>query len=262
MSNTPESTGSTDSSYVTRGLSSEEIVQWLDDQPSYNGILKVFRGEVSGESLAQAVDGSTKFQIINGAEGAFGTIQGSENTADRSKRSDSFDYHTDGFFFETPPPLFSLVCEDPGTTDSRTAFVDTKEVFHKVEDYLPILGLLKFKYISKSLERYSRPLVEHHPIDGLPITNLVTRGYVEPEVDKDSLPTLPDFRFMNEAMSALYAAIDKSVVYTHSWQKGDALIADNHTYIHARLAAAPDMARRLSRLWLGHAVNLDLSQTD
>lgn len=81
---------------ISSGPTGEQIVDWLDSQTSYNGILTVFRGgDVSGESLARAANDSMKFQIINAAEGAFSTIQGSESTADRSKRSDSFDFHTD-----------------------------------------------------------------------------------------------------------------------------------------------------------------------
>jgi alpha-ketoglutarate-dependent taurine dioxygenase len=258
MSNPAETLPSTSTPYLEEGLADEAaIVQWLDDTPTYNGVLRVFRGDFSPEPFTQALGESTKYKIIDGAEGPYSAIQGTGGgnggTADRSKRSDPFDYHTDGFFFDTPPPLFSLVCENPGESNSKTSFVDTKEVLRKVEDYMPILGLLKFRYISKSLQRYSRPLVESHTIDGAPITNLVTRGYVEPEVDADSLAALPDFRFMNEAMSALYSAIDDSVAYEHSWQKGDVLVADNHTFIHARLAKTPDAARRLSRIWLGHA---------
>lgn len=121
---------------------------------------------------------------------------------------------------------------------------------------MPILGLLKFRYISKSLSRYTRPLIESHPVDGQPISNLATRGYVEPDVDAESLPSLPDNRYIAEAMSAFYVAIDNSVVYEHSWQEGDVLVADNHTFLHARLAEAPDATRRLSRIWLGRAVEL------
>jgi alpha-ketoglutarate-dependent taurine dioxygenase len=257
MSNSIEMSGN----YLQEGLPDEKaIVQWLDDAPSYNETLRVFRGDFSSDPFTEALGESTKYKIINGAEGPYGTIQGTGGgnggTADRSKRSDPFDYHTDGFFFDTPPPLFSLVCEDPGISDSKTSFSDTKEVFRKVDDYMPILGLLKFVYISKSLKTYSRPLVETHPVDGSPITNLVTRGYVMPaDVDESSLPSLPDHRYIAEAMSALYAAIDDSVVYEHSWQKGDVLVADNHTFLHARLAQTPDSARRLSRVWLGGVVD-------
>jgi alpha-ketoglutarate-dependent taurine dioxygenase len=222
MSSPREPMPNPSSPYVTEGLADETaIVQWLDDTPTYNGVLRVFRGDFSPESFTQALEESTKYEIIEGAEGPYSAIQGTQGTADRSKRSDPFDYHTDGFFFDTPP------------------------------------GLLKFRYISKSLQRYSRPLVETHPVDGLPISNLVTRGYVEPEVvDEKSLAALPDFRYITEAMSALYSAIDDSVVYEHSWRPGDVLLADNHTFLHARLAATPDAARRLSRIWLGQAVEL------
>jgi alpha-ketoglutarate-dependent taurine dioxygenase len=258
MSSPREPMPNPSSPYVTEGLADETaIVQWLDDTPTYNGVLRVFRGDFSPESFTQALEESTKYEIIEGAEGPYSAIQGTPGTADRSKRSDPFDYHTDGFFFDTPPPLFSLVCENPGVSNSKTSFVDSKEVLQKIEDYMPILGLLKFRYISKSLQRYSRPLVETHPVDGLPISNLVTRGYVEPEVvDEKSLAALPDFRYITEAMSALYSAIDDSVVYEHSWRPGDVLLADNHTFLHARLAATPDAARRLSRIWLGQAVEL------
>lgn len=260
MSSPTEKNANPGSLYLDESMHDEaEIVQWLDNTPTYNGVLRVFRGDFSPEALTQAIGESTKYKIINGAEGPYSAIQGTGDgtgsTADRSKRSDPFDYHTDGFFFDTPPPLFSLVCENPGELNSKTSFVDTKEVFPKVEEYMPVLGLLKFRYISKSLQRYTRPLIERHPIDGLPITNLVTRGYVEPEVDKDTLAELPDYRFVIEAMSALYSAVDESVVYEHSWQKGDVLLADNHTFIHARLARAPDAVRRLSRVWLGRTLD-------
>lgn len=257
MSNPLETKSDTSLSYVEIDLADEvAVVQRLDVIPTYNGLLRVFRGDFSPESFTNALGASTQYKIIEGAEGPFSAIQGSYSTADRSKRSDSFDYHTDGFFFDTPPPLFSLICENPGVLNSKTSLVDSKEVLQKVEKYLPILGLLKFNYISKTLKRYSRPLIERHPIDGSPITNLVTRGYVEPYVDESSLSTLPDYRYINEAMSALYSAIDDSVVYTHSWQRGDVLVADNHTFLHARLAENPDAVRRLSRIWLGHAVDL------
>lgn len=256
MSDPLRKPGTLSSPYLDESMHNEAaIVQWLDETPSYNEVLRVFRGDFSPETLTCALGESTKYSIINGAEGPYSAIQGTGggagSTADRSKRSDPFDYHTDGFFFNTPPPLFSLVCENPGKSNSKTSFVDTKEVLQKVDDFMPILGIMKFRYISKGLMRYTRPLVESHPVDGLPITNLVTRGYVEPEVDKNSLANLPDYRFVIEAMSALYSAIDDSVVYEHSWRKGDVLLADNHTYIHARLASTPDAARRLSRIWLG-----------
>jgi hypothetical protein len=259
MSSPLEMPANPGSPYLEEGVADEAaIVQWLDDRPTYNGVLRVFRGDFSPEPFTEALGESTKYRVIDGAEGPYSAIQGTGvgngGTADRSKRSDPFDYHTDGFFFDTPPPMFSLVCENPGNSDSKTSFVDTKEVLQKVENFMPILGLLKFRYISKSLQRYTRPLVESHPIDGQPITNLVTRGFVEPEVDADTLAALPDFRFISEAMSALYSAIDDSVAYEHSWQKGDVLVADNHTYIHARLAKTPDATRRLSRIWLGRTV--------
>lgn len=255
MSDSLRNTENSNSPYLDESMKAEvEIVQWLDEIPSYNGVLSVFRGDFTTGTLIEELAKSTKYKIINGAEGPSSAIQGtgggSGSTADRSKRSDPFDYHTDGFFFDTPPPLFLLVCENPGDSNSNTSFVDTKEVLRKVGDYMPILEIMQFRYISKSAMKYTRPLVEKHPVDGLPITNLVTRGFVEPEVDKDSLGNLPDYRFIIEAMSALYAAIDDSVVYEHSWQRGDVLLADNHTYIHARLAPNPDAVRRLSRIWL------------
>ncbi len=87
MTNPAEMPSNTSTSYIIEGLTDEAVVEWLDEEPSYNGVLRVFRGNSSPESFTQAFSKSAQYRIIDGAEGPYSAIQGSEDTADRSKRS-------------------------------------------------------------------------------------------------------------------------------------------------------------------------------
>jgi alpha-ketoglutarate-dependent taurine dioxygenase len=224
--------------------STADILTWLGRLPTFNEVLTIFNGPFEPNTFVEGVEALDRWEIIASSD-----VQGDSETADKSKRSDHFDYHTDGFYLPEPPALFLLNCENPGTEGIQTSFVNTKELLQKLDDQLPILRILRFVYIGKTLERYSRPLIEQHPVDRSLITNLVTRGFVEPEVTLGTINRLPDFREINNAMCELYKAIADSTSYVHTWQAGDTVVCDNVTYIHARVADIPDPERKLYRIW-------------
>jgi alpha-ketoglutarate-dependent taurine dioxygenase len=238
---------------------STEALDWLQQQPDYNNVLRVTSdSEFDAFEFVETVQfGDMGYEIIPSSDGLVSIVQDNQMTqaVDRSQQSSSFDYHTDGFYLNQPPALFLLSCENAGSQGAQTGFVNTKEALKSISEHLPILRGLELIYIAKDLQRYRRPLIEEHPVDGQSITNLVTRGYVEPIVSEETLADLSDIREVSCAMSALFSAIKESVSYVHTWRDGDLVIADNHTFLHARLTNAPDSDRELHRIWLQSAEN-------
>jgi alpha-ketoglutarate-dependent taurine dioxygenase len=231
----------------------EAVFELINDRPDYAGLLEVVNGPFDANSFVEAVpDSLPGYEVIPSSDGSISVVQARDMPGtDKSKRADSFGFHTDGIYRPQPPAIFILACEEPGTTDTKTVFVDSRDVARRLSSYLPALSQLQFSYIDKTGTKISRPLIEAHPLTGEPVMHSVTHGFAEPLTDSlgQTAETLPQDE-VDEAMLALSAALRAVPSYTHSWQKNDVLMADNQAYLHARAATQPDLSRKLSRVWL------------
>jgi alpha-ketoglutarate-dependent taurine dioxygenase len=227
----------------------QDVCDLLNKTPNYAGLLEVVNGAFDPESFV--ADSSSQlryYSVAPSSDGTISVIQGHQEGRDKSQRSDSFDYHTDGVYRPQPPALFMLACENPGTANTSTVFLDSRRVVRELTDYLPILGQLQFTYTDKRGVDRSRPMLEPHPLTGELVMHSVTLGHAEP------LSTARNVKqsAIDEAMLALDSTLRSLPPYRHSWKQGDVVIADNQAYLHARVASAPDPLRKLGRVWLDY----------
>lgn len=231
----------------------EAVFQAINDRPNYAGLFEVIHAPFDAKAFVDEVPQYLPtYQVVPSSEGEVSIVQPSdEKNPDRSRRGDSFDFHTDGNYLPQLPALFLLACEDPGTNDTKTAFMDSRDVVREMQEYVPTLGRLQFSYYDKHDTKVTRPMIETHPVTGETIMHCVTHGYAEPLVDATTgkVEVVPQVE-IEEVMIALDAALRIVPTYVHSWRKGDVIIADNQTFLHARQATTPDPNRRLSRVWL------------
>lgn len=231
----------------------ETVFKTINDRPDYSGLFEIFNGDFDAATFVAEVPSQLPtYQVIPSSEGDVSIVQPTdEKNPGRSQRADSFDYHTDGNYLPTPPSLFILACENPGTTDTKTAFIDSRNVVKAMAQHMPTLRRLNFSYFNKHGQKVTRPMVEHHPITEEEVMYCVTHGFPEPRINATREPEAVTPTEIKGVMQALRVALQSVPTYMHSWSKGDVILADNQTFLHARVTTTPDPRRRLSRVWLG-----------
>ncbi|MFD9635368.1 TauD/TfdA family dioxygenase [Streptomyces violascens] len=201
-----------------------ELVDWLESlDGDTSGLCEVIPTRFDSSEFIRRIAKSPSLQMRASSDGLVSIVRDQADARDKSKQSKSFDLHTDGCYYEIPPELVLLYCEDPGHTDIKTALGDSTTAISMVSDCLPILTDLDFIYMGKDFSGHRRPLIERHPRSGVHITNLATRGYVQPRVSAATLSEVPDLKEIVSALHQFYAAIDTSIILDHSWRPGDYL---------------------------------------
>ena len=163
-------------------------------------------------------------------------------------------FHWDGAFHKVPTYLMFCCVEAPVTgAGGETLFCDTRRVFNGWSpEERARMREVKLTYQTAKLAHYggsiTNPLVDAHPATGEPVLrfaepvetalNPVTMGI-------SGLPGHEHAAFLAGMRARVYAPEN---CYSHAWEPGDILIADNHALIHGRRAFERDCPRHLRRI--------------
>lgn len=167
-------------------------------------------------------------------------------------------FHWDGAFAKAVPSFLFFQCIEAPTTGSggESLFCDTTSVWQNASPaQRQIWQDLKITYTTEKIAHYGGqitvPLVSKHPV-----TRTTTLRFAEP-LNEESAPLNPLFLeieglspeehdlFLNELKTMLYLP---SNCFTHSWQAGDILVADNHALLHGRNPFSSNSSRHLQRV--------------
>jgi alpha-ketoglutarate-dependent taurine dioxygenase len=163
-------------------------------------------------------------------------------------------FHWDGAFLGRIPRFIFFHCTIAPATDSggETIFCDTTKVLGNVaQDELVSWRNISIKYSTEKIVHYGgefkSPLLDKHPETGAEIIR-----YAEPvrdlnpvRLDIEGYDAQESEVLIARMRSLLYAP---SVCYSHEWQDGDILIADNNACLHGRRAILKSSPRHLRRI--------------
>lgn len=163
--------------------------------------------------------------------------------------------HWDGAFYQEPRYLFFHCLKAPEPkAGGETFFVNTEWVWQNASSTLQKSWQEKKLYLkTEKLAHYGGkvtiPLIQKHPS-----TQQTIIRFAEP-VDA-SYPNPVQVEFLNHSSIESLQIIShlrqimrhKEVCYTHQWQDGDYLIADNFSLLHGRNAFTTASPRHLRRM--------------
>jgi alpha-ketoglutarate-dependent taurine dioxygenase len=170
----------------------------------------------------------------------------------------SVPYHWDGAFAERTPhfEFFQCLQAPLAGTGGETLFCDTTRLWQEATDEQRALWQrVRVTYATEKVAHYggqvTAALVDRHPVTGETVLrygeppNADTADLNPFALDVAGVPaeSVPDF--MRQLRDRLY---DPRYAYTHAWQEGDIIIADNHALLHARRAFRAHSPRHLQRV--------------
>lgn len=166
----------------------------------------------------------------------------------------SVPHHWDGAFADRVPGLqiFQCLASQPNS-GGETVFCDTTRIWQQATaEQREYWSKITVTYETEKLAHYGgetrAALVSTHPI-----SQETTLRFAEPP-DQDTAPLNPlSLRVEGGNLEDLLAGLrpllySPQFCYTHSWQPGDFLIADNHALLHARRPFHAHVARHLQRI--------------
>ncbi|MFC4913896.1 TauD/TfdA dioxygenase family protein [Actinomadura gamaensis] len=168
--------------------------------------------------------------------------------------------HWDGIYSDDHTPdlqIFHCVQAVDPALGGATLFCDTTEVLaDATPETRALWNGLTFHYERPFYGRTQRrdiPLVVRHPhhgYDTLRYSEPVPPGITIVNPPRVTLPSVPDGHDADQIMADLHASLyDPRHLYTHHWQPGDIVIADNRTLLHTRQpypAGTPRLLRRIT----------------
>ena len=172
--------------------------------------------------------------------------------------SGSVPYHWDGAFADEVPWLQMFHCrEAPGEdVGGETLFCNTTALWDSLSPETRLQWeSVEIEYSTDKVAHYGgrirARLVDRHPRTEEPVirfaepANATTVQLNTPELEVKGIPAGSVPGFLNELTRLIY---DPRFVYSHCWQPGDFLIADNHVLLHARTKYRQSQPRRLWRV--------------
>ncbi len=169
--------------------------------------------------------------------------------------SSAVPFHWDGAFFQSPWFLCFYCVEAPlANTGGDTFFIDTQSVWQQIpkqqqkrwQDWVFVYQTEKRAHYGGTIEV---PLVQKHPI-----TNHTILRFAEPVNDHYLNPVSVVLKGATQQQSQQaieelrQAFVELGEPYTHHWQSGDIVIADNHRLVHGRHAFDKISPRHLRRI--------------
>lgn len=166
-------------------------------------------------------------------------------------------FHWDGAFHSQTPHYQLFQClQASGTHDGGdTLFCNTVQLLQNLPDRLRERWEgITIKYSTEKVAHYGGTVIQ--PLLALSPTGEEVLRYGEP-ADKNTSDLNPFFLevdgvdysevnfLIKEINTALY---HPEVCYSHQWQQGDILIADNFSLLHGRNAYNPEASRHLQRV--------------
>lgn len=164
--------------------------------------------------------------------------------------------HWDGAFLgDVPHYLFFHCVEAPDVAGGETRFVDTSRVWARADVATQDRWRsLRFAYETAAVAHYGGRIVAR-VVAQHPFTNETVLRFAEPVDDlnpvtvaAEGLDPLASARMITELRTALAA---DDVVFVHTWQAGDVVVADNHALLHGRRAFAGGAKRHIRRVNVG-----------
>jgi len=194
--------------------------------------------------LLVANSGHHNFSVISSSDGPVSRVFQGSDRRDLSQQTGAFGWHKDGLYHTRLPQLVLLYCEDAGRGDSDTRLADCAQAWDLLdpavrEDW----HQLELVYIGRDGQRFPRPLVEPHSRTGQQLINASQRALVRP-----APPAIGANR--REVLDEIGEKLDLTRVHSQRWEAGAILVFDNERFAHARVASAPDLQRKLVRIWL------------
>lgn len=215
-----------------------------------SGFLLAAFVDTDADKLLDCFRDRSALSLVDGHEGPISTVWHGPSLADKSSRTEAFDYHVDGVYLERLPDFVALYCLDPGRGDSPTTFVDSRTLLKAVlADGLDIetLADISDHYLDRSGATVERPILNRHPRTGEWVLNyyngpgrFVTRRGADRALERRTLDSVKEL--LGEHLTGI-------APQRHHWGRGLFLMWDNHTFLHGRLADAPDQNRKLLRAW-------------
>lgn len=234
-------------------FSPQQIFDWLNEYK-----LIVFRGYEVMPKQRLALFAQKLGKPLQWVFGAINDLKVKPDTENYIFTDHDVPMHWDGAFVGTIPHVILFQCivapklEDMG----GTTFADTQKILEnsppeKINEWKDIEityrtkkivhygGKIRQKFISrhevedKQVIRYAEPVEDLNPV------SLEIKGL------KDKTPEV----FTAEIKELLYK---KDYLYTHRWQAGDIVLADNHTLLHGREAFKNPNERYIQRVNILH----------
>jgi alpha-ketoglutarate-dependent taurine dioxygenase/4-hydroxybenzoate polyprenyltransferase len=162
--------------------------------------------------------------------------------------------HWDGAFVGKIPHIILFQCVIPPSKEDfgGTTFCDTSEIIRnaapeKLEEWKQI----KISYTTEKIVHYggkiTQKLLQNHPL-----SNETVIRYAEPVEDLNPVTlSVKDLQgqtqdeFVSEMRDIIY---DADFLYTHRWEAGDIVLADNFTLLHGREAFKNPNRRYIQRI--------------
>lgn len=163
-------------------------------------------------------------------------------------------FHWDGAFLPQAPHYIFFHCDlaPPTGSGGETLFCDTTRVLGNAStEYQERWKDIVITYTTEKVVHYggtfTSPMVVKHPLN-----NTVTLRYAEPVSDINpvelvihNLSDEEQAEFIQDMNDRL---TDKRHCYSHQWENGDVVIADNFTLLHGRRAFEQGTVRQIRRV--------------
>jgi alpha-ketoglutarate-dependent taurine dioxygenase/4-hydroxybenzoate polyprenyltransferase len=166
--------------------------------------------------------------------------------------------HWDGAFAGKIPHIILFQCIIPPEKEDMggTTFCDTSKIVETATpNQLEKWQQISVTYTTEKIVHYGgiiiQPFLQKHPL-----SNKTIIRYAEPVEDLNpvtleikGLQGQTQDAFINETREIIY---DADFLYTHAWEKGDIVLADNFTLLHGREAFKNPHQRYIQRINIRH----------
>ncbi|RZL46795.1 MAG: hypothetical protein EOP00_13880, partial [Pedobacter sp.] len=234
-------------------FSTEQILDWVNTFK-----IVVFKGYQTFTKQDLAMYGQKLGEPLQWAFGAINDLKVKPDTENYIFTDHAVPMHWDGAFVGKIPYVILFQCiiapkkEDMG----GTTFADTQKILEnapkeKFEAWSKVVITYKTKKVVHFGGEITQKFIDKHKVTGKEIIR-----YAEPVDDLN--PVSLDFKglisktpeeFIKETREYLYHPDN---LYTHRWEAGDIVLADNHTLLHGREAFQNPNERYIQRINILH----------
>jgi alpha-ketoglutarate-dependent taurine dioxygenase/4-hydroxybenzoate polyprenyltransferase len=236
-----------------RSITREQYFEWIK---TYK--LLVFRGFEILPKQDFALFGQRLGVPLQWPFGAINDLKVKPNAENYIFTDHAVPMHWDGAFAGKIPHVILFQCiVAPNKADlGGTTFADTTSILqHASPAQLVAWQSVQITYATEKIVHYggtiTQKLIDIHPVDGTPVMR-----YAEPVEDLNpvkltvkGLQGQSQASFVTEMQTLLY---DPTHLYTHRWENGDIVMADNHCLLHGREAFQNPNERYIQRINVLH----------
>jgi alpha-ketoglutarate-dependent taurine dioxygenase/4-hydroxybenzoate polyprenyltransferase len=237
---------------ITPGITDftrEQIFSWLEQYK-----LLVFRGFRNMEKQDLALYAQSLGEPYQWVFGAINELKVKPDIENYIYTDREVPLHWDGAFVEKIPYIIFFQCiTAPGKEDlGGTTFADTVSLLENIsQEKHQEWQKINIVYTTEKIVHYGgkirQKLVSTHPLNKKPVLR-----YAEPVYDLnpvslkiEGLNGKKPEKFIDEMRQLLY---DQKFLYTHQWEPGDIVFADNFSLLHGREAFKNPNERYIQRV--------------